>query len=131
MARKSVLNTQMARKSVSNAQRKALRAWYQDANSTFGSIKTLADTSTWWNDQYGYPLSSSTASDILSSKYTFLDTDDSKIQGDLKRKRGAKWKVLEEALSEWALQFESVHGVVSGDLLRLKATEFWTRLDEY
>jgi hypothetical protein len=80
------------------------------------------------NTQYGYSLSSSTASDILSAKYTFLDSDTSNIQASAKRKRSAKWTVLEEALSQWAFQFDSVHGVVSGDLLRVKATELWQRL---
>jgi hypothetical protein len=36
--------------------------------------------------------------------------------------RPAKWKVLEDALSEWAFQFDTVHGTVSGDLLGIKAT---------
>ena len=119
------------RMAIQNSQRKALRAWYCDPTTTLGAKKTLADASTWWNSQYGYSISASTASEILSSKYAHLDADISKVHDQVKKKRLAKWQVLEDALSEWAFQFDIVHGTVSGDLLRLKATELWGRLSEY
>jgi Zn/Cd-binding protein ZinT len=50
---------------ISNAQKKALRAWYFDSSVP---KRTLADASTWWQTKYGYSLSSSTAADILSAK---------------------------------------------------------------
>ena len=49
----------------------------------------------------------------------------------MKKDRKPKWPILEQALGDWALQFEAIHGTVSGDLLRIKATELWQRLDEY
>ena len=105
--------------SITNAQKKALRAWYY----TPSPKKTLADASAWWYAEHGYPLSSSTAHDILSAKNSHLDSD----QVDLKAKnsRAAKWDTLEKALGDWATRFDQAHGTVSGDLLRLKATEFW------
>ena len=117
------------RQAISHSQRKALRAWYRD--SATSSKKTLADASVWWNSQYGYILNSTTASDILSSKYAFLDNNDSAKAANTKRDRGPKWEVLEAALADWALRFDAVHGTVSGDLLRLKATEFWSKLPQY
>ena len=114
---------------IQNSQRKALQAWYFDPMTTLGTKKTLADVSTWWNSQYGYSISVSTVSEILSSKYSYLDTDVSNDR--VKKKRLAKWQVSEDVLSEWAFQFNIVHGTISGDLLRLKATELWGRLSEY
>jgi hypothetical protein len=93
--------------------------------------KTLADASVWWNSQYGYTLGSTTASNILSSQYEFLDDPTTTIRGNTRKDRGAKWELLEEALAEWALRFDAAHGVVSGDLLRLKATELWQKLPQY
>ena len=110
---------------ISNAQKKALRAWYY----TPGLKKTLAEASTWWFSQYGYTLSSSTASDILSNKNRHIDPD--LVNPKAKTSRTAKWDILEKALSDSALRFDEVHGTVTGDLLRLEATGFWQRLPEY
>ena len=117
------------RMAIQNSQRKALRAQYCDPTTTLSTKKTLTDTSTWWNSQYRYSISILTVSEILSSKYIYLDTDVSNDQ--VKKKRPAKWQVLEDVLSEQAFQFNIVHSTVSGDLLRLKATELQGRLSEY
>jgi hypothetical protein len=98
---------------ISNAQKKALRAWYY----TPGLKKTLAEASTWWFSQYGYTLSSSTASDILSNKNQHLDSDSVNLKA--KTSRTAKWDILEKALP-WALQFDEVHGTVTGDRFAAK-----------
>ena len=114
---------------IQNSQRKALRDQYCDPTTTLGAKKTLADASTWQNSQYGYSISVSTASEILSSKYSYLDTDVSNDQ--VKKKRPAKWQVLEDILSEQAFEFDTVYRTMSGDLLRLKVTELQGRLSEY
>ena len=85
---------------IQNSQRKALRAQYCDPTTTLGTKKTLADTSTWQNSQYRYSIRVLTVSEILSSKYSYLDTDVSNDQ--VKKKRPAKWQVLEDILSEQA-----------------------------
>jgi hypothetical protein len=125
----SSLVAKKPRIAISNAQRKALRTWFHDPATSFGATKTLANAISWWNSQFGYNISRSTASDILSDKYSSLDN--SNIKGNVKKDRKPKWPTLEQALVDWALQFESVHGTVSGDLLRIKATELWQKLDEY
>ena len=80
------------RMAIQNSQRKALRAWYCDPTTTLGTKKTLADMSTWWNSQYGYSISVSTASEILSSKYIYLDTNILKVYNQVKKKRPVKWQ---------------------------------------
>jgi hypothetical protein len=114
---------------ISNTQRKALRTWFHDPTTSCGAKKTLADAISWWNSQFGYDISRSTVSDILSNKYSSLDN--SNIKGNVKKDRKPKWPILEQALGDWALQFEAVYSTVLGDLLRIKATELWQRLDEY
>jgi hypothetical protein len=94
----ALLVAKRPRMAIQNSQRKALWAWYYDPMTALGTKKTLADVSTWWNSQYRYSISISTASEILSSKYLYLDTDVSNDQ--VKKKRPAKWQVLEDILSE-------------------------------
>ena len=62
-------------------------------------------------------------------KNSHLDSDQVNLKA--KNSRTAKWDILEKALGDWAVRFDQVHGIVSGDLLRLKASEFWQRLPEY
>jgi hypothetical protein len=125
MASLVTLVAKRPRIAISNAQKKALRTWYYGP----GVKKTLAEASVWWYSEYGYTLSSSTASDILSNKNKHLDSD--LINLKPKSSRTAKWDILEMAPSDWALRFDQAHGVVTRDLLRLKATEFWQKLPEY
>jgi hypothetical protein len=94
----SSLPVKRPRQAISHSQTKALRAWYRDPAT--GGKMTLADASIWWNSQYGYTLNSTTTSDILSSKYAFLDNSDSTKVANTKRDRGPKWEVLEAALAD-------------------------------
>ena len=61
---------------ITNAQKKGLRAWYH----TPSQKKTLVDASTWWYSQYGHHLSSLTTSDILSVKNSHLDSDQANLK---------------------------------------------------
>jgi hypothetical protein len=74
-------------------------------------------------------LNSSSVSEILSIRYQHLDLG--KTKPSQKRERSAKWEVLETALFEWQQRFQAVHGVVTGDLLRMKATELLEKLPQY
>lgn len=47
-----------------------------------------------------------------------------------KRVRTAAWPELEEALLSW-IQRTEVDLVITGDLLRIKATQFWEQLPQY
>ena len=95
---------------ISNAQRKALRTWFHDPTTLFSAKKTLANAISQWNSQFGYNISRSTASDIISNKYSSLDN--SNVKANVKKDRKPKWPTLEQALVDWALQFESVNGTV-------------------
>ena len=77
---------------ITNAQKKALRAWYH----TPGLKKTLADASAWWYTEYGYPLRPSTASDILSAKNNHLDSNQVNLKA--KNLRTVKWNTFKKAL---------------------------------
>ena len=81
---------------ISNVQKKALRTWFHDPTTSFGGKKTLANALSWWNSQYSYTISISTASDILSAKYAFLDTTDLNTKGNTEKDRKPKWPVLEQ-----------------------------------
>ena len=93
MAFLPTLAAKRPRIAISNVQKKALRTWYY----TPGLKKTLAEASTWWFAQYRYTLSSSTARDILSNKYQYLDSNSVNLKA--KTSRTAKWDILEKALS--------------------------------
>jgi hypothetical protein len=110
---------------ISNAQKKALRDWW----FSLSGKKTLSDASAWWSLKFGYSLSYSTASDILSDRNKHLDIMDFNLQA--KKDRGAQWQVLEAALSDWAIRFDQAYGSVTGDLIRIKATELWSKLPIY
>ncbi|KAL0943262.1 centromere binding protein B [Colletotrichum truncatum] len=122
------------RRAITNAQRRALRAWFFDQTD---GPKSQVDASVWWQEAYGYHLNSTTVSDILSHKYAFLDlepyaggapTNDSR-----KRDRPAKWEELEEELIRWMLDYEFIcgEGSVTGSMLRQRATELWYSLPCY
>ena len=123
------------RRSITNAQRRALRAWF--FNDSFSSMdrKAQSDASLWWKETYGYHLNSSTVSEILSYKYAYLDEEDLQLTGaarsDRKRDRSAKWPELEEDLSSWVYHYQAAGGQVSGPMLRQKATELWYQLPCY
>lgn len=123
----------LSRRAITNAQRIALRTWFRDPVN--GKL-TQANAIEWWNRSYGYPLSSSSVSEILSIRYQYLDVGEEvaqlkSLQPSRKRERSAKWEVLEAALFEWEQRYQTVHGTVTGDLLRMKATELWGKLPQY
>ena len=122
------LVTPMAKRpriAISNAQKKALRAWYFAP----GPKKTLAKASAWWYSEYSYTLSSLTASDILLKKNQHLDSNSVNLKA--KTSRAAKWDTLEMALSDWAIHFDQANSMISSDLIRTKATRLWKTIPEY
>ena len=116
----------MARIGKTNTQKHALRAYYQSATLPKPKYDALQ---TWFQSQYGERISKSTISDILSLKYSYLDTGS--FNTDQKRAKDPKWKVLEECLFEWEQRYEAIGGSISGELLRFKATELCEQLPEY
>ena len=85
---------------ISNAQKKALRTWYYGP----GIKKTLAEASVQWYSEYRYTLSSLTASDILSNKNNYLDSNLINLKS--KSLRTVKQDILKMALSDQALCFD-------------------------
>lgn len=122
------------RRAITNAQRRAMRAWYFKP----GTPKTQASASAWWQQTYGYYLNSSTVSEILSYKYNNLDVrepshETSRLVDERKRHRNAKWADLEDELIRWVFSYESVagEGSVTSSMLRQKATELWYQMPCY
>jgi len=89
-----------ARRPISDEKRKALRKWH----STTTPRPTLEACGKWWNKEYGYTLSSSTAGEILSIKYMHLDASTTSSTSR-KRARIALWPDLENALFEWEQRY--------------------------
>lgn len=117
------------RRAISNAQRRALRTWYVEAETP----PSPAESSAWWKQTYGYYLNSRSVSEILGNKYISLDYTNNHV-GDAtqamqsrKRHRDAKWADLEAKLMDWVSEYELTVGKdsTSGNMLRQKATELW------
>jgi hypothetical protein len=81
----------------------------------------------WFYNKYNHKLSQSTVSKSLSSHFASLD--DSTNEGQ--RLRLGQWSDLEKVLFEWQVRIDSQGGFTSGDILREKAKEIWTRLPQY
>ena len=113
------------RKAIKDSQRKALRDWYNDGSN---GKQSLQSCSQWWKAKYGYVLSTSSCSDTLSSKYSHLDAGPVLAWKDKARDTPHDWPVLEEALFEWEQRYEAGHNTLTGEILRLKAIQFWRQL---
>lgn len=112
------------RKSIPVSQKAALRAHKRLYPSA--TQKQLCE---WFKATYDHTLSSGLISDILSPKYSHLDTDslpsrDSRDSRDSKRQRREHWPELEEALFEWILCVEE-QIPISAEVIRQKAQFFW------
>lgn len=122
------------RRTATNQQRRALRQWWND--DSYG-VRSQKDAISWWFNKFGWELKPSTCSDILSAKWAYLDADSalplSRFQLASQRTRPSKWPTLEAALIEWAIRYDKHpdSGSTTGDILRYKATEFWSKLPEY
>lgn len=113
---------------IKDSQRKALRDWYNDDSN---GKQSLASSSQWWKDKYGYALNIATCSEILSSKFAHLDAGPVLVWKDRARETPHDWPALEEALFEWIKRYETGHNTLNGEIIRVKATQFWERLPEY
>jgi DDE superfamily endonuclease/Fission yeast centromere protein N-terminal domain/Tc5 transposase DNA-binding domain len=119
------------RSSATNRQRVELRRWWSD--DSLGK-REHKDAIRWFEEKFGRVLSTSTISDYLSSKYAHLDEKElSNYELGLKRVSNADYKELEEALAAWQLRYDKHpdSGSTTGDLLCLKAREFWEKLPCY
>lgn len=73
-------------------QKATLRAYY----SSIHPPPEYKDIGIWFQQKYARPIAASSVSDILTSRYKYLD--ESSIQPLSKRRRVEKWPELEAAL---------------------------------
>ena len=107
----------------------ALRDWYNDDSNGKQSLHTSGQ---WWKTTYSYELNTSTCSEILGSKYSYLDTVAGIPEWQDKMKwKTAYWQTLEEALFEWVQRYEGARQTLTGEIIVLKANQFWERLPCY
>jgi hypothetical protein len=119
------------RSSVTNQQRIELRRWWAD--DSYGK-REHKDAIKWFEQKFGRVLTTSTVSDYLGWKFAHLDGQElSKHNLSSQRTRIPEYKELEEALAEWQLRYDRHpdSGSITGDLLVLKAKEFWEKLPFY
>ena len=88
----------------------------------------------WWQDEGGNKLDQGQISQILSSKYNYLDSLDKKK--DKKQLKVQKNKVgaqldLEAALFEQQQRMQKKNAVITGDVLKAKAAELQAALPQY
>ncbi|OCK81340.1 hypothetical protein K432DRAFT_295728 [Lepidopterella palustris CBS 459.81] len=86
------------------------------------------ELSNWFQQQYNRPIARSSVSEILSSRYDYLDQ--SKFQPSTKRRRVKKWPELKTALIQWVRAIED-KVTLTGDLLKLKEEFSFERIPSY
>jgi hypothetical protein len=84
----------------------------------------------WFQQQFSRPIAQSSVSEILSSKYAYLDSSIESLNTQSKRRRQEHWPELEQALSRW-VQRVGNKTVVSDSLIRERAQFFFSRIPKY
>ena len=115
------------RRAITDAERKALRAQYNQADHPKPNSNSLI---AWFLNQFGRKLSQSTVSVCLSHQYDHLD-DSRLIHPQSKKRQPANWEDLEMALYEWQQKQELKHATITGDILKAMAKRFWARMPQY
>ena len=115
------------RTALTDAERRSIRRRRTETG------ETQAETAAWFAAQpEGRTLNQSQISKIMSSSYMYLDDDnrkDSKLGS--KRVTNGEYPDLENALFHWHLQMEKNKAILTGDILKAKAHDIWTRLPQY
>jgi hypothetical protein len=113
------------RHKITDQQRAALREHYALQKGSGGATdhKSMAR---WFENTYQFAINQSQVSRYLSSQYEYLDSNI--IQPDASKTRTSHWPLLEEALFEWEQRAQNAHLVISGDILKEKAAQFWPTL---
>jgi DDE superfamily endonuclease/Tc5 transposase DNA-binding domain/Fission yeast centromere protein N-terminal domain len=95
--------------------------------------ETQAQTIAWFAAQpSGRTLTQGQISTITSSSYAYLDSDDRKNSKlNSKRSYQGDYPDLEDALYHWHIQMEKKKAILTGDILKAKAHEIWSRLPQY
>lgn len=104
-------------------EKRALRA-HHAANKKLSQSGLCA----WFAAKFGKPIRQPTVSEVLSSQYSYLDEELS--QPARKRFKQPAHPDLERMLADWHFRAQK-DVTITGDVLREKAHQFWTRLPQY
>ena len=86
----------------------------------------------WFKESTGRELTQGQISSILSSKYAYLDSSTLRpSQLSSNRNYKSDWPDLEAALFEWQQHMQKRKATITGDILKAKAAEIWSRLPQY
>lgn len=116
----------MPRQSITASQKASLRA-YHKSNPSLDN-KSLRQ---WFSQTYHQSISQSSVSEILSSRYEYLDhiAQEKHLQNS-KRCRSERWPLLEAALRQWLIG-RGDQTPITTDLLREKARYLFQGIAEY
>ena len=78
----------------------------------------------------GCRITQSTVSESLSDRFAYLDAIVTSNIASF-RQRQPQWPILEAILFKWYRQIEQQGGIVTGDILLLKAKEIWPQIPQY
>jgi hypothetical protein len=116
------------RRAIGEADKQSIRQFSKDAIAGKRSIKEIQE---WYKANTGHKLSPSTISEILSSRYNYLDTQTVKDSRDVKKHRSVEWPLLEIALFEWQQKMEARKIPITGTILQEGARHLWARIPQY
>jgi hypothetical protein len=116
----------MPSKPISNAERQAIRRFYQST----APKPRQKDIVAWFLATYGRTLGQASISDTLQDRYKHLNAP-TFASANTYRSREGKWPLLEKILFSWQQQFKAHGAGVSGELLKEKASDIWLALPEY
>ncbi|EPY54077.1 hypothetical protein SPOG_05545 [Schizosaccharomyces cryophilus OY26] len=114
------------RRAITEKEKKELRNYFYNSSDK----PTQSDLISWFKQRFDKDLSQPSVSQILSSRYSYLDhlTD---VDGDVKRNRPAKYPILEKLLFEWQQRAQSQNQVVTGEAIKETASKLWKKIPEY
>lgn len=123
--------SKQTRRGITNDERKAIREYVNGFDSRIRpSQRQIA---TWFTKQFNHKISQSTVSDSLSDRHKHLDGPITaptgfNLAGNAQRQREGSQPLIEKILFEWALTINHSGGNITGDILRSKAQQIYTRL---
>jgi len=117
----------MARKSISDEQRRALRVWFRAQHPRPRQI----DAVRWFEERYHHRITQSTISESLSSRFAYLENVPAKASTSSYRQRQAQWPLLEAILFEWYQFIDKQNAIITGDIILRKAQQIWPQIPQY
>lgn len=116
------------RKAITDTERLAIRKRHKEHPSK------QSDLAKWFSNETGHAIDQAQVSKILSSTYAHLDGLDLKKDKkalNLKRTSAGDWPDLEAALFEWQQRMQKSKAIITGEILKDKASKLWKSLPQY